>query len=218
MGTSDERKGRLHKLIELALTYRSTTRTKLAELLQRDKSRLYPDTDNPRLDLLLGLAEVLDWPIEAVVDYLRYGPGQSRPIRSRDDYARLDQQLRAAYQKGNYPKMVELAQRMFVAARCQSRRRRQQVMPDPQPISCGRYSHGMPVLRTKRIPVSAARSATIGRPPLGRGGCLGNSGSITAHRSSLTSGLAIAMSSVTHTDLARWPDHDVNSSAVKWFC
>lgn len=117
MGTSDERKGRLHKLIELALTYRSTTRTKLAELLQRDKSRLYPDTDNPRLDLLLGLAEVLDWPIEAVVDYLRYGPGQSRPIRSRDDYARLDQQLRAAYQKGNYPKMVELAQRMFVAAR-----------------------------------------------------------------------------------------------------
>jgi hypothetical protein len=43
---------------------------------------------------------------------------------------------------------------------CQSRSRRQQVMPDPQPISCGRYSQGMPVRSTKRIPVKAWRSGT----------------------------------------------------------
>ena len=33
-------------------------------------------------------------------------------------------------------------------------------MPQPQPISCGRYSHGMPVFSTKMMPVSAARSGT----------------------------------------------------------
>ena len=47
-------------------------------------------------------------------------------------------------------------------ASCQSRSRRQQVIPDPQPISRGRYSHGNSVCRTKMIPVSAARSGTQG--------------------------------------------------------
>ena len=40
---------------------------------------------------------------------------------------------------------------------CQSRKRRQQVIPDPQPSSCGRASDGMPVLRTNRIPVRTRR-------------------------------------------------------------
>src|SRR5215217_1227322 len=43
--------------------------------------------------------------------------------------------------------------------RCQCRSRRQQVTPDPQPISGGSMFHGMPLWRTKTIPVSAARSA-----------------------------------------------------------
>lgn len=40
---------------------------------------------------------------------------------------------------------------------CQSLNLRQQVMPLPQPISLGRYSQGMPVLSTNRMPVRAAR-------------------------------------------------------------
>jgi hypothetical protein len=55
-------------------------------------------------------------------------------------------------------------------AACQSRNRRQQVMPLPQPNSVGRYSQGQPLRRTKRMPVRAARSETRGRPPLGFGG------------------------------------------------
>src|SRR5207237_7593017 len=49
-------------------------------------------------------------------------------------------------------------------ARFQSRSRRQQVIPLPQPISRGKYSQGRPVFSTNRIPVSAARSGTRGRP------------------------------------------------------
>ena len=59
---------------------------------------------------------------------------------------------------------------------CQSLNLRQHVMPLPQPISCGRYSHGIPVRNTNSIPVRHARSGTRGRPPLGLGGSGGKSG------------------------------------------
>lgn len=48
--------------------------------------------------------------------------------------------------------------RFHTPAVCQSRSRLQQVMPLPQPSSCGSISHGMPLLRTKTIPVRQARS------------------------------------------------------------
>jgi hypothetical protein len=82
-------------------------------------------------------------------------------------------------------------------ASCQSRSRRQHVMPDPHPNSCGRSSQGIPVFSTNTIPVSALRSSSGGRPPLGRGGRFGSSGSTRAHNLSDTSGLAIAPSSLT---------------------
>jgi hypothetical protein len=71
-------------------------------------------------------------------------------------------------------------------ASCQSRRRRQHVMPEPHPISCGSISHGRPVFRTKMIPVRHARSGTRGRPPLGFGGSGGSNGSIIAQSASGT--------------------------------
>ena len=61
---------------------------------------------------------------------------------------------------------------------CQSRRRRQQVIPLPQPISWGSISQGIPLRSTKRRPVKAARSGTRGRPPLGFGLSGGNSGAM----------------------------------------
>jgi hypothetical protein len=49
---------------------------------------------------------------------------------------------------------------------CQCRSRRQQVTPEPQPISWGSISQGMPLRKTKTIPVKQARSSTGGRPRL----------------------------------------------------
>jgi hypothetical protein len=60
-----------------------------------------------------------------------------------------------------------------------------------QPSSCGKYSQGMPVLSTKRIPVSATRLGTGGCPRVPGGRVGGSSGSTSAHNSSLTSGLAM---------------------------
>jgi hypothetical protein len=50
-------------------------------------------------------------------------------------------------------------------ASCHSIKRRQQVIPEPQPISWGSISQGMPLFRTKTMPVKAARSSMRGLPP-----------------------------------------------------
>jgi hypothetical protein len=78
-----------------------------------------------------------------------------------------------------------------IPACCHSCSRRQQDMPEPHPISAGRYSHGSPVLSTNRMPVSAARSGIGGRPPLGRGRAGGNRGEMCDQRSSESRGLAM---------------------------
>jgi hypothetical protein len=75
-------------------------------------------------------------------------------------------------------------------AACQSRSRRQQVIPDPQPISLGRYSQGQPLISTKMIPVRAARSGTRGRPVFW-GERRGRCGSISSHSASSSKGFAI---------------------------
>jgi hypothetical protein len=66
-------------------------------------------------------------------------------------------------------------------ASCHSWSRRQQVMPLPQPISLGSISQGMPLRRTKRMPVKVARSDMRGRPPFGFGFSGGNSGATYSH-------------------------------------
>jgi hypothetical protein len=85
-------------------------------------------------------------------------------------------------------------------ASCQSRSRRQQVIPLPHPSSCGRYSHGIPVFSTNTIPVRHARSGTRGRPAFFLGPGRGNNGSTTDHSSSLTSILAMQQ-------MSQGPDH-----------
>ena len=79
-------------------------------------------------------------------------------------------------------------------AACQSRSRRQQVIPLPQPISCGRYSHWIPVLSTNTMPVKQARSGMRGRPAFFFCRGAGINGATTDHNSSLTSGLAMQQS------------------------
>jgi len=47
---------------------------------------------------------------------------------------------------------------------CQARTRRQHVMPEPQPISRGSISHGMPDRKTNRMPLNTRRSSSGLRP------------------------------------------------------
>ena len=78
-----------------------------------------------------------------------------------------------------------------IPAACQSRSLRQQVMPHPQPISWGKSSQGIPVRSTNKMPVSAARLETWGRPPLGLVFTGGRRGSTNSHNSSGRIGFAM---------------------------
>jgi hypothetical protein len=81
---------------------------------------------------------------------------------------------------------------------CHSCSRRQQVMPEPQPSSCGRCSQAIPVFKTNRIPVSTRRSSIRFRPGYRRRRTTsGISGFTIAHSSSHTSSRAI-VSTLSH--------------------
>ena len=120
-----------------------------------------------------------------------FRPGQQRggsapsSSREQESASRNGAASKAAHRRSQTP------------AWCQSRRRRQQVIPEPQPICGGSISQGIPVMSTKRMPVSTARSGIGGRPPFGRGLCGGSNGSIAAHSSSETICLAIRPSIAT---------------------
>lgn len=80
----------------------------------------------------------------------------------------------------------------------QSRSLRQQVTPEPQPISGGSIAQGMPLRRTKIMPRNASRLETGGRPPLGLGRCSGSKGWMISHNSSETNGFDIAIAFIKH--------------------
>jgi hypothetical protein len=88
--------------------------------------------------------------------------------------------------------------RSHTPACCQSRKRRQHLIPDPHPSSCGSICQAMPLRRTKTMPVRHARSETRGRPPFGRGSELGRTGSTRFHNASGSSAAAIPVHVTAH--------------------
>jgi hypothetical protein len=148
-----------------------------------------------------------------------------RRIRTRfrpPKTARTEAESTTAREKSNLSFSRRLLSRMWcilshIPAFCQSCRRRQQVMPEPQPISFGIYCQGMPVLSTKMIPVRALRSSTCGLPPFGRGGRLGRIGLMSFHNWSFTSGLAMFWSSLTKYQVLGFPMHVLSDKPLVKF-
>lgn len=102
--------------------------------------------------------------------------------------ARIDDESTAAREKSIWSAARSFAsssscKRSHTPAACQSRSRRQHVTPEPQPISAGRSRQRSPVLRTNKMPVSAARFETGRRPGFfsRRGLDGGSNGSISVH-------------------------------------
>jgi hypothetical protein len=105
--------------------------------------------------------------------------------------ARTEALSTSARVRSNWPRWRNSASktacsRRQTPARCHRTSRRQQVLPEPHPISLGSICHGSPLRNTNRMPVNAARSGTRGRPMVfqRRRGGPGRSGSIRFHRAS----------------------------------
>lgn len=112
--------------------------------------------------------------------------------------ARTDDESTAAYERSSCPAARNLSssnacKRSHTPAFCQSSNRRQQVAPEPKPSWVGKWFQRMPVLSTNRMPLSAARSGTRGRPGslFARGFTGGSNGSISFHNSSSMIGASI---------------------------
>ena len=115
------------------------------------------------------------------------------PRRARTDELSTTARARSSWPRRRNSARSTAWSRFHTPARCQRTRRRQHVLPDPQPSSRGNMFHGSPLRSTKRMPVSTARSGIGVRPAYRRlrGRRFGSSGSIKLHSSSSTKGLGI---------------------------
>jgi hypothetical protein len=111
------RKKRLERLVELAQVYRNWSRRELAHALGRDATKLIPTSGNPKLDLVIELADVLDWSVGDVTECL-WGTTDKDPgtPKKGETFLQLDARAQKAHSRGNYRDMIRLAGKARVAA------------------------------------------------------------------------------------------------------
>ena len=109
------KKHRLEELLALAQAYRGWSGRQLAAQLGRDPSNLIPDSGIPKLDLVIRLADVLDWPIEELIKDLC--DQRCLTAASDDDadptFTSLDREAVKAYEAGDYELMVQKAREAY---------------------------------------------------------------------------------------------------------
>jgi len=147
MDERGRRRERLHRLIDLALAAKRASKTGLAGYLARDRRHLYPDTDNPKLDLLVALGDALEWPLEAIVDFIWRGPEGCEPLPEGLDYATLDEQAVAAHHRGDFPGMVSIARQMQRVAKTPAQRGRAYRLEAAGWGGQGRLTHALSAIR-----------------------------------------------------------------------
>ncbi len=127
------RRKRLEQLLELAQAYQGCSRKELARLLGRDRTKLVPVSGVPKLDMVIDLCRVLDWPVGDVAGFLwpgsaqgRQSPDLSEPeadtIPEQDDFETRQLQSRDAQRRGEYSLAVSLAQKAAAVAETSEQR------------------------------------------------------------------------------------------------
>jgi hypothetical protein len=114
------------------------------------------------------------------------------PITRTEDESRITRE-RSIWSAARNSASISSCNRSHTPASCQSRKRRQHVTPEPQPISAGRSRQRIPVRNTNKMPLNAARSGTGLRPGnfSRRAFGWGSNGSSRRHNSSSMIGLSI---------------------------
>jgi tetratricopeptide (TPR) repeat protein len=126
---------RIKQLCSLAKAYRGINQEQLAQRLGRHPDRLAPGNGNPKLDYLLALSRVLDWPVSLIVSFIEgETPDDAHEAAGteRGDFAALESASRQCHIEGRYDDAVTLAQRAFAVAQT----------PDEHVIACIREASG----------------------------------------------------------------------------
>ncbi|HMN97469.1 MAG TPA: hypothetical protein PKC43_13560 [Phycisphaerales bacterium] len=120
------RRDRLESVLTLAQVYRGWTLRSLAESLGRDPHKLVPESGIPKLDLVMRLAETLDWSIDDVaMDLCGRSPGAApdAPL-AMGDFRELDRAAFEAYGANRFREMLEIARQALAVASAPEERAR----------------------------------------------------------------------------------------------
>lgn len=108
--TNVNRKERLERLFDLAQAYRGWSRRELALELGRDPTKLAPESGNPKFDLIIQIAEVLDWSLEEVAEWLWNGTDiETNKPSSTTSFNSLDEKAQEAHRNGEYKQLISIA-------------------------------------------------------------------------------------------------------------
>jgi hypothetical protein len=123
MGKRLPSKKRLEDLLGLARTYRNWNQRELAAEMERDPHNLVPSSGVPRLDLVLRLAEALEWTPQDVIDELcRELPVPLEQAPAEPSYRALDKRAFELHQLARYSELVTAARQMHLVASSGSER------------------------------------------------------------------------------------------------
>jgi len=109
-------KQRLEELIALARTYRGWPSKDLARELGRYVHHLVPNSGVPKLDIVVALAEALDWTVQDVVDDLYGNVPSGVGEKPAETWVELDRAAWEAHAEGRYEEMLAIAKRELDAA------------------------------------------------------------------------------------------------------
>lgn len=114
---AQRRRKRLAQLLDLAQTYKGWTRKELARNLGRDPTKLIPGSGIPKLDLVIHLAGVLDWPVGDMIELL-WGDGEptDNPHINGQTFDETNKEALKAHREGRYSDLIRIAQRMYTIA------------------------------------------------------------------------------------------------------
>ena len=119
MNVTTARKKRLEQLLELAQVYKGYPRKELARVLGRHPTKMVPKTGIPKLDFVVELAGVLDWPVAEVTGFL-WCPRRSGTAANSGtlgaDFEAVNRAAGEAHQAGRYETMLDLARHAYEIA------------------------------------------------------------------------------------------------------
>ncbi len=112
MKVSDDRRRRLHNLLDLARVAKGWSKAELARALKRDPTKLYGDSGNPKLDFVVALSNVLEWPVDDVVESLWGDDPEQATCEQVSSFLEIDEFAMKAHREGRYRDMIEHARHM----------------------------------------------------------------------------------------------------------
>ena len=139
------RRERLGRFVDLARVYRGWNRQQLAANLGRDLSKVVPDSGNPKLDLVVALADALDWSIGDVAQTVWAEPRNAAP--GGEDYRTLDERALAAHRAGDWQRLVDLGAQMLARAATPAERARALNRMSGGHDGLGRYVRSLDCIR-----------------------------------------------------------------------